>query len=120
MKTFKVFIFEEYEKNPIPVGKYSQDDMNTDHLISKIDKHLNSKKPIPSETIDVKKLVDSGKLKATQHTISHVYGGGDPVHDEVKNPSLVHHEGHYYIIDGHHRLAKAYTNNKPHKVSIFQ
>lgn len=94
----------EYLDNPIPLSpKYNQDNANLDFFVHKIEQ-LDS---VPTFRINVKKLVDSGRLMATQEWLSS-YGGGDPVFERLRKAVIAERDGIGYIIDGHHRLAKVY------------
>lgn len=112
MITFKQFLMEQTSKNPIPMGKYDNERGNFDHIIIKIE----NMRSVPTKTIDVKQLVDTHKLFATQSWLSNE-GGGDPVFPDLEDyPVVAQDKGLMYIIDGHHRMARAYRNNQKLKV----
>jgi hypothetical protein len=114
MKSFKEFLIEE--KNPIPVGQYDSDKkMNVGHLVAKVERS----KPRTNK-IDVKTLVDLDIIKATQHTINDRNSYDDPVFPEYEDkPVLVNYGDYTYILDGHHRMAKAYKSNSKLEVYLF-
>lgn len=114
MKSFGQFICEE--KNPIPVGKYDSDmKMNIDHFVRKIE----TSKP-RTQKINPKLLVDVDMLFATQHEINDRLGFDDPVFPDYDDkPVLINYKDATYIVDGHHRMARAYKTNRPIEVYIF-
>ena len=115
MMPFRQFVGDKYWKNDIPVSdEYNQDKMNLDHLVYGVEKHTQDDHH--KRTIDVKSLVNSGKLKATQTYLSDIGGGGDPVFDHLRHPVVAETGGVGHILDGHHRLARAYKSGKSETV----
>ena len=108
-----------YRDNPIPTGKYNQD--NIGGVVQRIENHLESGKRLRATEIDVPKMVNGGTLKATQDHL-YKFGGGDPVFEDLKHPVLFKDsEGVHHIIDGHHRLARALEQKHGStKVHIFK
>lgn len=108
MINFKTFIesvwsSSGYRNNPIPMGKYNED--NVQSPMYHIEKQLGGN--TPTTHINVPEMVKNGTLKATQSYL-YRHGGGDPVFDELEHPVLFKDEqGIHHIIDGHHRLANA-------------
>lgn len=117
MSDFKNFLCEE--RNPIPVGKYDNDDkMNVDHFVMKIENRRIKPRVIK---INPRTLVSVGILFATQHTINDRDGFDDPVLPDYEDkPIFVNYDDDKtYIIDGHHRTAKAFKQNKEIEVYLF-
>lgn len=117
MRSFKHYLQER--KNPIPVGRFDNDvKMNTEHFIMKIERRNLKPKVIE---IDPDLQVSIGVLYATQHEIDNRDGSDDPVLPEYEDkPILVNYDGDkIYIIDGHHRMAKAYQQKRKIKVYLF-
>ena len=83
-----------------------------------------------SELIDVvEDLIDRGQepeiisfhpdqLTATQDWLSNYPSDGALFPEYADRPVVLYHEQHYYILDGHHRVAKALRTNKP--ISVYQ
>lgn len=124
MKLFKNYLFEEwdskgYKDNPIPVGKYNED--NVQGPVMHIEKALGKRAYGQRTQINVHEMVRDGKLKATQDHL-HKHGGGDPVFEKLRHPVLYKSkDGVHHIIDGHHRLAKALEKKTPETtVHIFK
>lgn len=119
MMRFQDLIESEYKSNPIPTSpQYNQELGNLDFMVAAIERHLNDILP-DLKDINVRQLVDSGKLVATQDWLTD-FGGGDPVFDELEEPVIFQYKGIGYIIDGHHRLASAYLKNQKAEVYWFK
>jgi hypothetical protein len=124
MLRFREFIFEAwdskgYRDNPIPVGDYDQDRISGP--VYKIEKQLEAGKKSRAVGINVPEMVKKGTLKATQYYL-HKFGGGDPVFEDLKHPVLFKDEkGIHHIIDGHHRISRAFEHKHDRTlVHIFE
>lgn len=105
------------QRNIIPVGKYDSDERwNTDHLVMKGERT----KPIVVR-LNPKDTVRAHKLYATQTYLDFEnFGSGDPVFEDYEDkPCLVEYKGVLYIIDGHHRIAKAFKSNRAIETYLF-
>lgn len=117
MIAFRNFLNER--ANPIPVGKYDNDvKVNTEHFVMKIERR-NIKPRVIEINPDV--MVSAGVLFATQHEIDNRDGYDDPVLPDYDDmPILINYtDNNTYILDGHHRMAKAYTQKSKIKVYLF-
>lgn len=114
MKSFLTFINEE--KNPIPVGKYDSDErMNIDHFVRKIE---TSRPKVTKFNPSI--MISAGMLFATQHEINNRAGFDDPVFPKYDDkPVLINYKDDIYIVDGHHRMARAYKTNTSIEVYMF-
>lgn len=123
MKTFKETLELEsvdhgYVPNPIPLSDtHNQDRGNLDGLVAAVERQTRRNKQ--HREIDVEYAVRTGKLRATQSHL-HVSGGGDPVFDHLKEPVVAEVDGVGHIMDGHHRLARAYGDGSRVKVHWVQ
>lgn len=105
---FKEYILEVYKPNPIPYSTlYNQDRGNMDGFVNKVEQTKRPRK----RRIRVWELVDYGLIRSTQSYLT-THGGGDPVFPKLELPVIFSKDGIGYILDGHHRLAKAYTNKE--------
>jgi hypothetical protein len=118
-------LLESYRDTPLPLGKYRgpYDPRTMQHYS---DEHVDS-----SELTDiVEELIDDGyepevvrmdpkNLTATQDWLSD-YGSDEAMFPEYTDRPVVLRDGqHFYILDGHHRVASALKANKPVTVYLF-
>lgn len=118
-------LLESYRDTTLPLGKYRgpYDPRTMQHYS---DEHVDS-----SELTDiVEELIDDGyepevvrmdpkNLTATQDWLSD-YGSDEAMFPEYTDRPVVLRDGqHFYILDGHHRVASALKANKPIFVYLF-
>lgn len=94
----------------LPLSDYNQDKGNLDWIVAQIDKHIAS-----GDLSRFVKTVPVAALKASQDWLDD-FGGGDPVFPDIEEDywdypvaALVGNE--LVVIDGHHRVNRALTNN---------
>ena len=118
MITFKQFLSED--RGDLPVSHAAlTDELPLMDFIEKIHKKI--AKSIPSSvTINVRELADAGKLESTQLEIDDDDPSDDPVFPELELPVIFESGGVGYIIDGHHRLNRAYRQHGEQEVFWFK
>jgi hypothetical protein len=117
----KMKIFELFETmdDDIPISREALEDELPLYDYVEIIRDIISNKTYKSITIDPRKLVLQGKLLGTQSNTDHNDPQDSAVFPDLELPVIFEASGIGYIIDGHHRLKKAYENYQKIKVFWF-